>query len=103
MMKLLSGELSRVLYRSSRTSSCSARDNSYVRVLGTLKSFGERTYINATHVQPVKDMHEIYFHTLEAMTVSLYMKQGPVRRRAVMSCPCADCFVSPCALAKKRP
>lgn len=57
----------------------SHRENSYIRVMGTLKSFGGRNYINATHIRPCKDPHEPYFHTLEAMTVTLMFQRGPVR------------------------
>lgn len=54
--------------------------------MGTLKSFGGRTYVNATHVRPCKDPHEPYFHTLEAMAVTLYLTRGPVCLQLSMPC-----------------
>ncbi|GJE87148.1 replication protein A subunit [Phanerochaete sordida] len=53
------------------------KENAYMRVMGTLKSFGGRTYINATHIRPCKDKHEQDFHVLEAMTVTLTLQRGP--------------------------
>lgn len=58
------------------------RENTYIRVMGGLKSFGGKTYINATHVRPCQDPHEPYFHKLDTMTVSLIMQRGPVSRYA---------------------
>ncbi|KAF9004673.1 replication protein A subunit RPA32 [Cyathus striatus] len=48
----------------------------YVRVTGGLKMFGQKRYINATHIRPVQDFHEIYFHILEVITVSLILERG---------------------------
>ncbi|EKM55343.1 uncharacterized protein PHACADRAFT_173451 [Phanerochaete carnosa HHB-10118-sp] len=53
------------------------KENTYIRVMGTLKSFGGRNYINATHIRPCKDPHEPYYHTLEAMAVTLMFQRGP--------------------------
>ncbi|KAF8625820.1 hypothetical protein AX15_005200 [Amanita polypyramis BW_CC] len=50
--------------------------DAYVRVTGGLKSFGNRRYINALHVRPVKDPHEIYFHVLETINASLILEKG---------------------------
>ncbi|TFK42517.1 hypothetical protein BDQ12DRAFT_278987 [Crucibulum laeve] len=52
-------------------------DGVYIRVTGGLKTFGNKRYINATHMRPVKDAHEIYFHTLEAIHVTLILERGP--------------------------
>ncbi|KAF8201721.1 hypothetical protein BJ912DRAFT_514297 [Pholiota molesta] len=49
----------------------------YVRVTGTLKSFGKKRYINATHIRNITDPHEIYFHILEAITANLIIERGP--------------------------
>ncbi|KAF9484720.1 replication protein A, subunit RPA32 [Pholiota conissans] len=49
----------------------------YVRVTGSLKSFGKKKYINATHIRNITDPHEIYFHILEAITVCLIVERGP--------------------------
>ncbi|KIM58857.1 hypothetical protein SCLCIDRAFT_1218197 [Scleroderma citrinum Foug A] len=51
-----------------------------VRVLGSLKMFGNKKYINATNIRPVKSAEEIYFHILEAMTVTLIWEKGPPPR-----------------------
>lgn len=51
-------------------------EGSYIRVSGTLKMFGSKRYVNATHIRPVKSPHEIYFHLLEAMTVTLIWAKG---------------------------
>lgn len=50
----------------------------YVRVTGTLKSFGKKRYINATHIRNITDPHEIYFHILEAIAANLIIERGPV-------------------------
>jgi len=50
----------------------------FVRVVGGLKSFGKKRYVNINHIRPVTDGHEVYFHMLEAMTVSLIVERGPV-------------------------
>ena len=57
---------------------CKYRGDKHVRVTGTLKSFGKKRYINATHIRNVKDSHEVYFHILEAIAVNLTMERGPV-------------------------
>ena len=41
--------------------------------------FGSKRYVNANHIRVVKSPHEIYFHLLEAMTVTLIWEKGPVR------------------------
>ncbi|KAF8651484.1 hypothetical protein AX16_004782 [Volvariella volvacea WC 439] len=50
--------------------------NTYIRVSGNVKSFSGKRYINATHIRPVKNVHEIYFHILEAITVVLMIEKG---------------------------
>ncbi|KAH7889370.1 hypothetical protein F5I97DRAFT_1843780 [Phlebopus sp. FC_14] len=55
-------------------------EGAYVRVSGSLKTFGSKRYINATHVRPVKSPNEIYFHILEAMTITLIWERGPPPR-----------------------
>lgn len=51
-------------------------EGAYVRVLGTIKVFGSRRYINVTHVRPIQSPMEVYFHLLEVMTVTLYWEGG---------------------------
>ncbi|KAG2157200.1 replication protein A subunit RPA32 [Suillus clintonianus] len=60
----------------SGTGSSAIAEGSYVRVSGTLKMFGSKRYVNATHIRPVKSPHELYFHLLEAMTVTLTWAKG---------------------------
>jgi len=61
------------------------RPNSFARVTGTIKTFGTKKYINATHIRPVQDPHEPFYHALEAMTVQLIFDRGPVRMLALIS------------------
>jgi hypothetical protein len=53
-------------------------ENVYVRAFGGIKSFGNKRYLNLSHIRPLKDSHEIFFHLLEAMTVTLIFSRGPV-------------------------
>ncbi|OAX41970.1 replication protein A, subunit RPA32 [Rhizopogon vinicolor AM-OR11-026] len=62
------------------TGSNAITEGSYVRVSGSLKMFGNKRYVNANHIRPVKSPHEIYFHLLEAMTVTLIWQRGPPLR-----------------------
>ncbi|KAI6128313.1 hypothetical protein EV401DRAFT_922618 [Pisolithus croceorrhizus] len=55
-------------------------EGAYVRVLGSLKMFGNKKYINTTYIRPVHSPAEIYFHVLEAMTVTLISERGPPPR-----------------------
>lgn len=54
-------------------------EGAHVRVLGSLKMFGNKRYINANLIRPIASPSEIYFHLLEAMTVSMIWERGPVR------------------------
>ncbi|KIK96326.1 hypothetical protein PAXRUDRAFT_32464 [Paxillus rubicundulus Ve08.2h10] len=54
-------------------------EGAYVRVLGSLKTFGSKKYINTNLMRPVSSPAEIYFHLLEAMTVTLIWERGPVK------------------------
>ncbi|KAL0946592.1 hypothetical protein HGRIS_012793 [Hohenbuehelia grisea] len=51
-------------------------ENMYVRVTGSIKSFGNKRYVNATHIRVCTDPHEAIFHTMEAMTASLIAERG---------------------------
>ncbi|KIJ69303.1 hypothetical protein HYDPIDRAFT_79797 [Hydnomerulius pinastri MD-312] len=52
--------------------------NAYVRVSGSLKMFGSKKYINTNHIRPIRSPAEVYFHLLEAMTVTMIWERGPV-------------------------
>jgi len=51
--------------------------NQYVRVLGTLKAFGGKRYLNAHHIRPIMDFNEIHYHLLETTAIHLHMTKGP--------------------------
>jgi len=51
-------------------------NDTFVRVTGSLKMFGPKRYINATHIRPVQDYHETHFHLLEAMAVVVFHEKG---------------------------
>ncbi|KAF8892525.1 hypothetical protein BD779DRAFT_1509479 [Infundibulicybe gibba] len=51
-------------------------ENTYVRVVGNLKTFADVRYLNATHIRTSKDVHEVYFHSLEVITASLALERG---------------------------
>ncbi|KAI9446355.1 hypothetical protein H4582DRAFT_553202 [Lactarius indigo] len=50
--------------------------HTYVRVVGQLDAYNHITTLKAMHIRPVLDMHEPFFHLLEAM-VALVSKQKP--------------------------
>ncbi|PWZ02361.1 replication protein A, subunit RPA32 [Testicularia cyperi] len=52
------------------------RQNVYVRVLGTLKSFQNRKSISSGHMRPVVDYNEVMFHRLEAVHSHLQHTKG---------------------------
>ncbi|KAI0636961.1 hypothetical protein C8Q77DRAFT_537691 [Trametes polyzona] len=54
-------------------------DSMYVRVLGSLKVFGNKRYINATHIKP-SSTDELLFHIAEVATVTLIFERGPPPR-----------------------
>ncbi|KAH8116775.1 replication protein A, subunit RPA32 [Phellopilus nigrolimitatus] len=56
------------------------KEGTYVRVTGVLKNFSNKRYINANSVRPCTDAHELYFHMMEVMYVSLVHQRGPPPR-----------------------
>ncbi|KAI9571343.1 hypothetical protein HD554DRAFT_2075347 [Boletus coccyginus] len=52
-------------------------EGAYVRVLGGLKTFGNKKYINTNLIRPIDSPAEIFFHLLEAMTVTMIWERGP--------------------------
>ncbi|KAL7415051.1 hypothetical protein BDY24DRAFT_383552 [Mrakia frigida] len=48
----------------------------YVRVVGTVKTFSNKRHLAATHIRPIKDHNEVFYHLLECQYVSLVMKKG---------------------------
>ncbi|THH20677.1 hypothetical protein EW146_g717 [Bondarzewia mesenterica] len=51
----------------------------YVRVVGTLKQFNKVNHMEITSIQRVDDMHEPFFHLLEAAFATLHYERGPPR------------------------
>ncbi|KZT09514.1 nucleic acid-binding protein [Laetiporus sulphureus 93-53] len=52
----------------------------YIHVMGSLKSFGNKRYINANHIRKVTAVHEILSHVSSAMVVTLTLERGPPPR-----------------------
>jgi len=52
------------------------QSNVFVRVIGRLKAFNGINELQATHIRPVRDMHEPFFHCLEAMAVFVYNQRS---------------------------
>jgi len=50
--------------------------NTYVRILGTVKSFQSKRSISVGHIRPVTDFNEVFFHKLEAAYVHLQLTRG---------------------------
>ncbi|GLB34890.1 putative replication protein A, subunit RPA32 [Lyophyllum shimeji] len=73
-------------------------ETKYVRVTGTLKTFGNKRYINATHIRGATDPHELYFHILEAITITLMVDRGS-SSAASASGAAASAYTSPQAVS----
>ena len=52
-------------------------EDSYVRVWGKLKSFGNRRHVGTHFIRPITDFNEVSFHLLEATAVHMYFTKGP--------------------------
>jgi len=52
--------------------------NTFVRVIGTLKSFNNKRSVGATVIRPVIDFNEVAYHKAEALYVTLYYRKGPL-------------------------
>jgi replication factor A2 len=55
-----------------------------VRVTGALKTFGNKRYINMTHLRVSNDPHELYFHILESIAVTLMAERGQVSLLSIL-------------------
>ncbi len=76
----------------------------YIRVIGQLKSFNSKRYINAHNIRPITDFMEVYFHQLETITISMFMEHGPppngqekVKGEGKVNGSSADAYKSPSA------
>lgn len=63
------------------------RVNSYVRIIGTLKTFSSKRHINVTRLRKVDDFNEILFHPIECVFVHKFYTDGPVRIPLFRSLP----------------
>ncbi|KDN53101.1 replication protein A, subunit RPA32 [Tilletiaria anomala UBC 951] len=52
------------------------RENTYVRIVGTVKSFQNKTNISAAYVRPIIDHNEWIFHKLDVIHVHLSLQRG---------------------------
>lgn len=52
------------------------RQDTYIRVIGTIKSFANKRHLAITGFRPITDSNEIFYHLMEAQLVSLTMKRG---------------------------
>ncbi|KAI9675930.1 MAG: replication factor A protein 2 [Trizodia sp. TS-e1964] len=52
-------------------------ENTYARVLGRLRFFGNKRHVASHVIRPIADMNEIQYHLLEATVVHLYFSRGP--------------------------
>ncbi|KAH8089703.1 hypothetical protein HD553DRAFT_327748 [Filobasidium floriforme] len=48
--------------------------DTYVSVLGVLKSFGGKRHISAQNIRRVEDFNEVHYHLLEALYISLTLR-----------------------------
>ncbi|KAK7693495.1 hypothetical protein QCA50_003063 [Cerrena zonata] len=48
-----------------------------IYMMGNIKAFSNKRYINTSQKRVSKDPHEIYFHLLNAMTTKLQLERGP--------------------------
>ncbi|KAI0709247.1 hypothetical protein C8Q76DRAFT_742641 [Earliella scabrosa] len=58
-------------------------ENTYVRVLGSLKMFGQKRYITATHIRqipPERTADEVFYHIAETAMTALIFERGPPPR-----------------------
>ena len=57
------------------------RENAYARVFGVPRKFNEAVVLDIYSIRMVEDPHEVLFHLMEAMVVTLHRSRGkpPVR------------------------
>jgi hypothetical protein len=57
-----------------RTDVGKCRQDKYVGVMGSIKIFGNKRHVSATHIRAIKNHDEVYHHLLKATWVSLSMR-----------------------------
>lgn len=50
------------------------RQDTYVAIMGSIKVFGGKKHVSATHIRSVKDHNEVYNHLLKALYVTLSLR-----------------------------
>lgn len=65
--------------------SSTGRLNKYARVIGVLKTFRNRKYINTSRMKTIQDPNEIFFHLAEALAVQLALDQKRVMTFCIRS------------------
>ncbi|WVQ73296.1 hypothetical protein IAR50_002864 [Cryptococcus sp. DSM 104548] len=50
------------------------QQDSYIGVMGTIKSYNNKRHVSATHVRPITDPNEIHHHLLKALHISLLLR-----------------------------
>lgn len=53
--------------------------DSYVRVVGAIKSINEKKYVAANHMRPISDMNEVNYHFLDSVNVHLQLTRAPLQ------------------------
>lgn len=51
--------------------------NGYAKIFGKLKAFGNKRYVGAHSIRPLRDVNELHCHFLEATAVHLFFTRGP--------------------------
>lgn len=51
--------------------------NGYARVFGKIKAFGNKRYVGAHCIRPMREVNELHCHFLEATAVHLFFTRGP--------------------------
>ncbi|WVR06489.1 hypothetical protein IAU60_003520 [Kwoniella sp. DSM 27419] len=46
----------------------------YVGIMGSIKMFGGKRHVSATHIRPITDLNEVHHHLLKALYVSLTLR-----------------------------
>jgi len=57
------------------------REGTYVRVVGNLRSFGNKRSVVAFRIQPITDFNELTYHLLESIYVHLFNIRGGVQQQ----------------------
>ena len=66
------------LFAVSRLLTSNFRIEGYVRVTGTPRVVEHKRYLNAIGIRLSSDVHEVYFHILDAITASLMLEKQRV-------------------------